>query len=336
MNTSDRPRPYEPGLIKYGSAPPIIKSWLPTTTTTTRCVAGQNQPPQLRHVTTSPTRNPTLYLDYPYLHDSTTVVEAASSETPDASTSAVEDAEINWTSYRRCFLRHDPTAWLTNPDQELPTEHPYYPNLCGSFLRPPEGPSSGLMVDHTVSLAVYRNKSVSVWHECVVPDPFDPEKKPMEFTSALSFRGNHYAMSLQGALAVMQVVDTRLTITAVATGRGVPRSKCRFFKEYLCEMNGEILLVLLIHRETLAVVDDVEVLRLDLVRMDWVKVERLPGKAVFLGEYCSWVDSEEFGCMDDRVYFMEGSENVWKVYNMTTCSISLVPAGWSWDPLVGP
>ena len=45
-------------------------------------------------------------------------------------------------------------------------------------------------------------------------------------------------------------------------------------------------MVFLIHRESLAVVDHVEVLRLDLVRMDWVKVERLPGKMMFLKERC--------------------------------------------------
>ena len=95
-------------------------------------------------------------------------------------------------------------------------------------------------------------------------------------------------------------------------------------------MNGEILLAFLIHRESLAVVDGVEVLRLDLIRMDWIKVERLREKTVFLKERCIWVVSEEFGCGDDRVYFTEGLEKNWKVFDLKSCCISPVSAGWSW------
>ena len=142
------------------------------------------------------------------------------------------------------------------------------------------------------------------------------------------FQGRYYAMSVQGALAMMEVVDTRLTITAVTATRAVPRSSWRFFKEYLFEMNGEIMLVFLIHRESLAVVDHVEVFKLGSSRFDWVKVEMLRGKTVFLNRRCLWVDS---GCGDNRVYFTEGSEESWKVFNMKTCCISPVSSGWSWQ-----
>ena len=36
------------------------------------------------------------------------------------------------------------------------------------------------------------------------------------------------------------------------------------------------------------------------------------------------MDSEEFGCGDDRVYFVEGLEKNWKVFDMKSCCISLV------------
>lgn len=127
----------------------------------------------------------------------------------------------------------------------------------------------------------------------------------------------------------MKVVDTRLVITSLGPSRAVPRWSWRFFTEYLFEMNGEIFLVFLIHRESLAVVDYVEVFRLNLARLDWIKVERLRGKTVFLNERCVWVDSEEFGCGDNRVYFTEGLEKKWKVFDMKSCCISPVSSGWS-------
>ncbi|XP_042017730.1 uncharacterized protein LOC121765595 [Salvia splendens] len=303
------------GVIKRISAPATTKSWLPPPPTT-RCDARHNQPPQLRHIANGPCHNnPTPHPRYRYLHDSTSIVKAASI--------------IPETSYW-CVLRHAPMA--PEPHTDI-----LGPNLRLWFIDPPNCPRSGLMVRYEASSNTDRdyvlwNKAAEVWHECVTPDPFDPKKNPMEFTSMIRLQGTYYVMTLQGALAVMRVANTRLAITTVAAGRGVPRSKCRFFKEYLCEMKGEILLVFLIHRESLAIVDDVEILRLDLVRMDWVKVERLPGKTMFLKEECIGVDSEEFGCRDDRVYFTEGTEKMWKVFNMKTCSISSVPIGWSWIP----
>lgn len=37
----------------------------------------------------------------------------------------------------------------------------------------------------------------------------------MQFTHAIGFKGKFYALSLQGALAVIEEVDSRLTVTAL-------------------------------------------------------------------------------------------------------------------------
>lgn len=87
----------------------------------------------------------------------------------------------------------------------------------------------------------------------------------------------------------------------------------------------EILLIFLIHHESVEVVDDVEVFRLDSDRLAWVKVERLRGKTMFLKELrCEWVESAVFGCRDDCVFFTEGKENKWRVYDFKTRCISFV------------
>lgn len=84
------------------------------------------------------------------------------------------------------------------------------------------------------------------------------------------------------------------------SGPFLASSNSRFFKEYLFEMKWEVLLAFLIyHHDSLEAVDDVEVFRLDLVRLDWIRVARFRGKTMFLKERrCDWVDSEEYGCRD--------------------------------------
>lgn len=163
-------------------------------------------------------------------------------------------------------------------------------------------------------------------YECSTIDPFDvkADKKSMIFTSLVKFGEVYFGLSLQGALAVMQEIDgTRLAITAISSSRGVPSVSCRCFKEYLVELNGEVLLVFLIHRKSIGVVDEVEVFRLGFPDLKWVKVEGLQGKALFLDQHrLEVVNSAENGrCRGDCVYFTHGSDNRWWVYEMGNACI---------------
>lgn len=227
-----------------------------------------------------------------------------------------------------CFLKSDQTARI-HPPPETPFK---LHNSLGprplqmKGVLSPNAPTSGLMVGYTVYRNTGRNvfwyKPVSIRHECTTADPFDAKKKVMEFTSVVRCGAKFYATSLQGALVVMQANDARLRITGISATRGVPSVRCRFFKEYLVEMKGEILLVFLIHERSVAAVDGIEVFRLDFGKLDWIRVERLGGNTLFLNGRCSiWVDSEEFGCRDDRVYFTN-EQNRWCVYDMKTACIS--------------
>lgn len=293
------------------SAPAITKSWLPTTT---RCDAHQR--PQLRHVATS-TSNMKTSEKVPhnrhFLGDSS-IAEAAY-EMPKAS---------HW-----CLLKSD-TDTKFHPPPTIPSNrfHLLGPKLQLNGVFCPNAPSSGLTVNYSVYRYVTPNShwytQISIRHECTTADPFDAKKRLMEFTSVVHYQGKFYATSLQGALAVMQVTDMRLKITAMSATRAVPSVSSRFFKEYLFQMKGEILMVFLIHQKSLEVVDHVEVFQLDLDRIGWIKVERLRGKTLFLKERCIWVDSVEFGCRDDRVYFTQGSEMSWRVYDFYTRCISPV------------
>ncbi|KAL0325102.1 UNVERIFIED_CONTAM: hypothetical protein Sradi_5079500 [Sesamum radiatum] len=167
---------------------------------------------------------------------------------------------------------------------------------------------------------------VHAWmrHKWTTVDPFDAEKRCMQFTNIIAFDDKFYGLSLQGSLAVMQEVDSRRAITDVGSCRAVPSASARFFKEYLVGMDGEILLVFLMYQKSLRVVDDVEVFRLCLQKLKWIMVGSLEGKVLFLDECCRWGNSREIGCRGNCVYFTQSSDNGWWRYDMRSHCISSV------------
>ncbi|KAL8514151.1 hypothetical protein ACS0TY_013323 [Phlomoides rotata] len=153
-------------------------------------------------------------------------------------------------------------------------------------------------------------------YECDTIDPFDSKKKCMEFTGVIGFQGKFYALSLQGALAVIESVNSRLAITWISTRRAVPSVSWKLFKEHLFEMNGEIFLVFFIHKKSAEMVDHVEVFRLCFDELKWIKIERFHGKTVFFDGRGCWVNSAEIGCRGDCIYFTLAQDNSWWIYDM--------------------
>lgn len=172
---------------------------------------------------------------------------------------------------------------------------------------------------------VVYNQNEQAWirHECTTVDPYDAKKQFMRFTNIIGFERKFYALSLQGALAVIDEIDSRLQITNVGRSRAVPSVSARYFKEYLLESDGEILMVFLIHRRTLSVVDQVEVFRLNFDTLSWIKVESLQERVLFLEtECCIWVNSSQVGCRGNCVYLSQNADDGWFIYDMETGFIS--------------
>lgn len=153
----------------------------------------------------------------------------------------------------------------------------------------------------------------------------------MIFTNAIGFKDKYYALSLQGALAVIEEDNNtnnsqiRFKIAALGKNRAVPSasSSSRRFVEYLIESDGEILLAFLISRTKKSEFDDAEVYRLDFLgrELSWVKMEGIGERALFLGtDCCVSVNAEEIGCRANCVYFthkcIKGS--CWKEFDMRT------------------
>ena len=115
--------------------------------------------------------------------------------------------------------------------------------------------------------------------DCTIVDPHSPvgsqPRQFMQFMNAVALKGKFYALSLQGTLAVIEDTDSRFGITTLGTNRGIPSVPSRHFREHLVESDGEILLVFLISRNSIHVVDDVEVFNLDLEKLSWIKMESL-------------------------------------------------------------
>ena len=105
----------------------------------------------------------------------------------------------------------------------------------------------------------------------------------MQLTNAIGFRGKFYALTLQGTLAVMEEVDCHLKTTSLGTKRAIPSVSSKHFREYLVQLDGEILLIFLISKKSINVVDDVEIFQLDLVRLSWTKMESPGDQTLFVG-----------------------------------------------------
>ncbi|KAK6143655.1 hypothetical protein DH2020_024003 [Rehmannia glutinosa] len=129
--------------------------------------------------------------------------------------------------------------------------------------------------------------------DCNVKEPYDPTQN-MQFSNAIGFKGKFYALSLQGSVVVIEDVDSCFRITRIGANRAVPSKVWRQFREYLVESDGEILLVFLISRKSVDFVEDVEVFRLDIAKLLWVKVERIGDRTLFLeDECCMWVKASK-------------------------------------------
>ncbi|CAA2953322.1 Hypothetical predicted protein [Olea europaea subsp. europaea] len=157
---------------------------------------------------------------------------------------------------------------------------------------------------------------------CTLTEPYALNQH-MQFTNAIGFQGKFYALSLQGSLAVIEDIDSRFQITARGANRAVPSVVSRQFREYLLESNGEIFLVFLISRKSVNVVDDVEVFRLDICKLLWVKVESLGDMMFFVeDECCMSLSASKVGCRGNCIYFTHHRVKDWWVFDMETCCIS--------------
>ncbi|KAL3845835.1 hypothetical protein ACJIZ3_003238 [Penstemon smallii] len=169
-------------------------------------------------------------------------------------------------------------------------------------------------------------------HDCTTIDPYGSKNDQfMTFSNVIGFGGKFYALSLQGTFVFIEdTINSHCEMTVISTNRAVPSVSSKYFKEFLLESNGEVLLVFLIYIKSLSVVDQVEVFRFSFPKHRWIKVEGIEGRAVFLEKQCCvWVNSKEIGCMGDCVYFNQGSENGWWMYDMGNGCIS--PSRNLWD-----
>uniref|UniRef100_A0A2K3JU87 KIB1-4 beta-propeller domain-containing protein n=1 Tax=Trifolium pratense TaxID=57577 RepID=A0A2K3JU87_TRIPR len=165
------------------------------------------------------------------------------------------------------------------------------------------------------------NGPVHVWEKrgCTI---IDPKQQFMKFGTAIAYQGKIYALSMQGMIAVIEVIGTDVAITAISKCRAVPSVIARYFRECLIESNGEILLVFLIFQKTMTIVDHVEVFKLQVPKLRWVKMEELEDRALFVEpESCIWVKASQFGCKSNCVSFSTTIDEWW-TYDLKSYTIS--------------
>ncbi|KAL8027561.1 hypothetical protein ABFX02_14G103200 [Erythranthe guttata] len=165
------------------------------------------------------------------------------------------------------------------------------------------------------------NRREWIIQECYIKEPYAPGKN-MIITNGIGFGGKFYALSSQGSVVVIEDVDSCFKMTRVGARRSVPSGVSMRFREYLVESDGEILLVFLVSRQCVDVVEDVEVFRLDIDRLLWVKIVNIGDRALFLeDECCMVVDARKVGYKKNCVYFAYHRVDMWWVFDMESGKI---------------
>ncbi|KAJ8768893.1 hypothetical protein K2173_023888 [Erythroxylum novogranatense] len=252
-----------------------------------------------------------------------------------------------WLSLVGCsqglLLAHDVCYFLPEAPRRLwwrvPSWDSKYPFVCAVLSPSPVSTGSYLMLAVTgVTSPAFAFCKVGhgvedgwIKQECTIADPHCSKScitdRSMRFTNAIGFRGKFYALSLQGTLAVIEVIDSHPRITALSKKRAAPSVSSKHFRECFAESNGEILLAFLISRKSMNIVDGVEVYRLDIRNLTWIKVESLEDTTLLIrANCCMSVSASKVGCRRNCVYFRRRSADGWCVYDM---EINTISSDWS-------
>ncbi|TMX04951.1 hypothetical protein EJD97_003736 [Solanum chilense] len=121
-------------------------------------------------------------------------------------------------------------------------------------------------------------------------------------------------------------IDSSLSVTKISSSRAVPAIISRQFQGILVESEGEILLIFLISKRSIKKVDDVEIYRLDIPKLVWVKMESLGHRTLFVEEECCmWINANKLGCRSNCIYFTQQIGENWWLFDMQEQAISPVP-----------
>ncbi|KAK4340077.1 hypothetical protein RND71_041539 [Anisodus tanguticus] len=120
--------------------------------------------------------------------------------------------------------------------------------------------------------------------------------------------------------------DSSLRVTEISSSRAAPSVISRQFREILVESDGEILLIFLISKRSIQKVDDVEIYRLDIQKLLWVKMESLGDRTLFVEEECCmWINASKLGCRSNCIYFTQQIGGNWWLFDMQAKAISPAP-----------
>ncbi|XP_060217245.1 uncharacterized protein LOC132644661 [Lycium barbarum] len=166
----------------------------------------------------------------------------------------------------------------------------------------------------------YQNKRMK--EESTLLDPNCSKRQLMQFTNAIGFEGKFYALSLQGTLAVIEETESKFQVTKLSRSRGVPSVFSKHFTEYLLESNGEMLLIFLISEQSTRKVDKVEMFKLQIDDLSWLKLDNLGNRTLFAGTNCCMsVTASKLGCRSNCVYFNELATNTWQYNEMESATV---------------
>ncbi|KAJ8572454.1 hypothetical protein K7X08_008965 [Anisodus acutangulus] len=155
-------------------------------------------------------------------------------------------------------------------------------------------------------------------------DPNDPQGQLIQFTNAIIFEWKFYALSLHGTLAVIEESNEfQFQVTRLSRKRVIPSNYSKHFIEYFLVSDGEILLVFLISERSNRTVDKVEVFKLQIEDLSWLRLDNFGDRTLFTGiKCCMSVPASQVGCRNNCVYFTHHAIDRWRLYDMRNGCIS--------------
>ncbi|KAF3639004.1 putative interferon-related developmental regulator 1-like [Capsicum annuum] len=155
-------------------------------------------------------------------------------------------------------------------------------------------------------------------------DPNDPKGQLIQFSNAIFFDRKFYALTLQGTLAVIQESqEYQFQVTRLSRKQAIPSNYSKHFIEYFLESDGEILLIFLISEGSNRTVDKVEVFKLQIEDLSWLKLDNLGDRTLFAGiNCCISVPASQIGCRNNCVYFTHRLIDGWRIYDMRSGCIA--------------
>ncbi|KAK1263159.1 hypothetical protein QJS04_geneDACA009380 [Acorus gramineus] len=216
-----------------------------------------------------------------------------------------------------------------SPIIDLPPDRPFIQIILSSPPRPGRGGCVVFGYRFRTPRILFCNLGDKNW-TCL-------DKEPKKLLTAVAFKGKFYALDYRADLYEIDVDRRTFKVLEVSGSMKSVHDKLDIRNAttlYLVESCGEILTVIT-RTGNPKKVSDFVIFRLDLPNLEWVKMDDLGGRVLYLGDYsaisspsvcCCRNEDRCYKTTDNRIFFSSMwsmAKAAWQVFNMKDGTVEL-------------